>query len=155
MMSCMVIELAENSESDDVRRQHEEIATELIDLARECDALKGRTKSSRPRIREQDGDDSGRDASEWVVSEKPKIGFDDIAGLDDVKEDIRLKMIYPFAHPELAVKYGIEAGGGLLLYGPPGTGKTMMAKAIARELDATFFVISPAQILSMTVDVPL
>ncbi|MFA9565690.1 MAG: aminotransferase class III-fold pyridoxal phosphate-dependent enzyme, partial [Acidimicrobiales bacterium] len=42
--------------------------------------------------------------------------FDDIAGLDDVKEDIRLKMIYPFAHPELARKYGIATGGGVLLY---------------------------------------
>ena len=143
-----VIELAEAAESDDVRRQHEEIAAELIDLAKECDALKGGPKRERPRVREQEGDDGGRDASEWIVSEKPDIGFDDIAGLEDVKEDIRLKMIYPFAHPKLAEKYGIDAGGGLLLYGPPGTGKTMMAKAVARELDATFFVISPAQILS-------
>ena len=74
--------------------------------------------------------------------------FDDIAGLDDVKEDIRLKMIYPFNHPELAQRYGINVGGGVLLFGPPGTGKTMMAKAIAHEIGATFFVISPAQVLS-------
>jgi transitional endoplasmic reticulum ATPase len=71
-----------------------------------------------------------------------------VAGLDDVKEDIRLKMIYPFEHPELAEKFGIRAGGGVLMYGPPGTGKTMLAKAVAGEIEATFFRISPADVLS-------
>ncbi len=87
-------------------------------------------------------------AQQWIVKEKPQIRFDDVAGLDDVKEEIRLKMIYPFAHPELAEKFAIRAGGGLLLYGPPGTGKTMLAKATAAEIDATFFRISPANVLS-------
>ena len=71
-----------------------------------------------------------------------------MAGLDEVKENIRLKMVYPFEHPELARKFGVKPGGGVLLYGPPGTGKTMLAKATAGELDATFFRISPADILS-------
>jgi transitional endoplasmic reticulum ATPase len=57
-------------------------------------------------------------------------------------------MIYPFEHPELAQKFGIRPGGGVLLYGPPGTGKTMLAKATAGEIDATFFRISAADVLS-------
>jgi transitional endoplasmic reticulum ATPase len=57
-------------------------------------------------------------------------------------------MIYPFQHPELAERFAIKAGGGILLFGPPGTGKTMLAKATAGEIDATFFRISPADVLS-------
>jgi transitional endoplasmic reticulum ATPase len=147
---CM-IELAEKAKSPEARRQHEELAAELVDLAKDCDRLhktpgKGR-RAGAGRQREKE-DESGADASDWIVKDKPTIGFDDIAGLEDVKEDIRLKMIYPFAHPELAKKYGITTGGGVLLYGPPGTGKTMIAQAIAHEIDATFFVVSPAQLLS-------
>ena len=143
---CM-IELAESAKTPETRRQHEEIATELVDLAKDCDRLKKSGKKPRARVKEKD-DDSGTDASDWIIRDKPDIGFDDIAGLDDVKEEIRLKMLYPFTHPELARRYGINVGGGVLLYGPPGTGKTMMAKAIAKEINATFFVISPAQVMS-------
>ena len=147
---CM-IELAEQAKSPDTRRQHEELAAELIDLAKDCDQAGNKKGSARrggaDRQREKEGD-SGSDASDWIAKDKPDIGFDDIAGLEDVKQEIRLKMIYPFAHPELAAKYGISTGGGILLYGPPGTGKTMIAKAIAHEINATFFVVSPAQLLS-------
>ncbi len=142
-----MLEMAEQAKSAEASRQHEELASELIDLAKDCDRLKDRPRGGSSRVREnEDGD--GRDSSDWIVTEKPDVGFEDIAGLEDVKEDIRLKMIYPMVHPELAERYGINTGGGVLLYGPPGTGKTMIAKAIAHELDATFFVISPAQILS-------
>jgi len=144
-----MIALAESAKSEELRRQHEEYARELIDLARECDRRK--TRSAGPGARRADRareGDEGPDASGWIVREKPDIGFDDVAGMDEVKEEIRLKMIYPFTHPELAKRYDIAPGGGLLLYGPPGTGKTMLAKATAHELDATFFVISPAQIMS-------
>jgi len=144
---CM-IELAESAKTDAAGRQHEQIAAELMDLARDCDRLKHAPKGGRPRIKEKDADDGGGDASDWIVRDKPTIGFDDIAGLEDVKADIRLKMIYPLQHPEVAAKYGISLGGGVLLYGPPGTGKTMMAKAVAHEIEATFFMISPAQVLS-------
>jgi len=146
-----MIELAESAKSPEAQRQHKELAAELIDLAKDCGRLhksggKGARKAAA-RQREKE-DDSGTSASDWLIKEKPAVGFDDIAGLDDVKEEIRLKMLYPFAHPELAKKYGIATGGGILLHGPPGTGKTMIAKAIAHEIDAAFFVVSPAQLMS-------
>lgn len=148
---CMV-EMAASAKTPEAQRQHEELAAELIDLAKDCDSAhaEGRKPGSGKGRRaqgEKEGD-SGADASDWIVKDKPTLGFDDIAGLEDVKQEVRLKMIYPFAHPELAKKYGISVGGGVLLFGPPGTGKTMIAKAIAHEIDATFFVVSPAQMLS-------
>ncbi len=142
---CM-IELAESAKTPELRGQHETYARELIDLAKDC---QNTGRNGRPaRVKAREGDEKETDAREWIVCDKPTTGFDDIAGLEDVKQEIRLKMIYPFQHPELAARYGIRTGGGVLLYGPPGTGKTMLAKAIAHEIDATFFLISPAQVLS-------
>lgn len=137
------------AETTDVARRNRRkaMAAELIEFARQCDERAVAKKEGR-RAAAREDEDSGAKAADWIIREKPTIGFDDIAGLDDVKQEIRLKMIYPFSHPELAAKYKIATGGGLLLYGPPGTGKTMIAKAICREIEATMFVISPAQVLS-------
>ncbi len=84
----------------------------------------------------------------WLVQEKPDIRFDDVAGLEDVKEQIRLKLIYPFSHQDKAEYYGIGSGGGILLYGTPGTGKTLIARATAGELEADFFVAKPSDLLT-------
>lgn len=139
-----MVQLAEAAGPTALGRQRSEIAREMMELAKTCDQRKSPTRPMRTG--EEDG--KGADADEWIIREKPSIRFEDIAGLDDVKQEIRLKMIYPFTHPELASHYGVPAGGGVLLFGPPGTGKTMIAKAVAGEIDATMFVVSPAQILS-------
>ena len=148
-------DLAKEAQGDELRAGRQEIATKLLELARDCEKAKKEnrrtpaTRGSASRSAEASEEGEGGDgADKWIVKEKPKLRFDDVAGLDDVKEDIRLRMIYPFQHPELAEKFGIAPGGGVLLYGPPGTGKTMLAKATAGEIDATFFRISPADVLS-------
>lgn len=97
------------------------------------------------------GDDE--QAASWLVQERPDITFADVAGLEEVKEQIRLKLLYPFTHPELAEQYGIQPGGGILLYGPPGTGKTLIARAVAGEIEAAFFAIKPSEIMSQWVGV--
>ncbi len=76
------------------------------------------------------------------------VTFADIAGLEDVKETLRLRMIYPARNPEALSRYGLAMGGGMLLFGPPGTGKTMVARAVAGELETPFFAIKPSDILS-------
>ena len=80
--------------------------------------------------------------------EKPRITFDDVAGLDEVKEKIKDLIITPFLYPGIAKKWKVKTGGGVLLYGPPGTGKTLLAKAVAGELDADFFYIKASDIMS-------
>jgi transitional endoplasmic reticulum ATPase len=144
---CM-IELAEESEDPKRRAEQEKYARELIALAKDCDRRVRRGESGPQRDRAGAGDEEGPSASDWIVRERPGVRFADIAGLEDVKQEIYLKMIYPFQRPDLAKRYGIDVGGGMLLFGPPGTGKTMMARAVACELESTMFVISPAQIMS-------
>lgn len=77
-----------------------------------------------------------------------KIYFDDIAGLDDVKQAFKEKIVLPLEHKELYAKYHKKLGGGILLYGLPGTGKTMFAQAAANEIDALFIPINCADIKS-------
>ncbi len=149
-----MVQLSKEAQGEELRNARQDTAKRLLELARDCEDAKTTHRKSKIANRKpndaqatQEGE-STSSADQWIVREKPTLRFDDVAGLDDVKEDIRLRMIYPFAHPELAEKFDIRAGGGVLLYGPPGTGKTMLAKATAGEIDATFFRISPADVLS-------
>jgi transitional endoplasmic reticulum ATPase len=87
-------------------------------------------------------------ASNWQIPEKPSIKLDDIAGLDDVKDMVWRRVIYPRQHPELAAKYAVKPGGGMLLYGPPGTGKTLFARAVAGQIDAPFYSVTAGDVLS-------
>jgi transitional endoplasmic reticulum ATPase len=146
-----MVELSKQARGEELKEARTQMAEKLLDLARDC--VKAKSESRRPGApsREEpssESEGSNKDGGQWMVREKPTLRFDDVAGLEDVKQDIRLKMIYPFQHPELAEKFGVRPGGGVLLYGPPGTGKTMLAKATAGEIDASFFRISPADILS-------
>lgn len=68
----------------------------------------------------------------------PNVSFDDVAGLEEVKNTVFKKVILPLNNPELYDGYDKQNGGGLLLYGPPGTGKTMIAAALAHEIGAKF-----------------
>lgn len=90
----------------------------------------------------------GNKPAQTPKNESTGITFDDVAGLDDVKNEIRFKVIAPMQDVKTAQKYGIKAGGKILLYGPPGTGKTFIARAIAGEVDAKFFVVNCQDLIS-------
>lgn len=147
-----ILILAKQAQTPELQHARRETAARLLELARDCEQAKRTNRKissvSNASNRVDPSTESSGQTSQWIVREKPSVRFSDVAGLDEVKEEIRLKMIYPFAHADLAEKFGIHAGGGILLYGPPGTGKTLLAKATAGELDATFFRISPADVLS-------
>ena len=80
------------------------------------------------------------------VAERPTTRLCDVAGMEDVKEQVRLRLIEPMTHQTLAGKYGLTGGGGMLLYGPPGTGKTFFARAVAGELELPFYMVTAADI---------
>jgi len=81
--------------------------------------------------------------------ERPKIRFDDVGGMEALKEEIRLKIIYPLTHAEMFKAYGKSIGGGILMYGPPGCGKTHLARATAGEVKAGFIAVGIHDVLDM------
>lgn len=81
--------------------------------------------------------------------QKPKEKFNDVGGMQPVKDEIAMKIIQPIKNPELYKAFGKKTGGGILLYGPPGCGKTFIAKATAGEIDAKFINIGLHDILDM------
>ena len=81
--------------------------------------------------------------------ERPEIDFGDVGGMEELKEEIRLKIIYPLQHPEMYKAYGKAAGGGILMYGPPGCGKTYLARATAGEIKAGFISVGISDVLEM------
>jgi transitional endoplasmic reticulum ATPase len=82
------------------------------------------------------------------AKKRPQITFADVGGLEEVKAEIRRKIILPFTRKALFDRFKKKAGGGILLYGPPGCGKTMLARATAGEVDAAFVPIAIPEILS-------
>ncbi|MEO3874394.1 AAA family ATPase [Nonomuraea sp. B12E4] len=81
--------------------------------------------------------------------DQAEVTFADVAGMEAVKETLRVKLLLPLQQPELFAAFGKRAGGGVLLYGPPGAGKTHLARAAAGELGASFLSVGLADILDM------
>ncbi|MCG8586206.1 MAG: ATP-binding protein [Pirellulales bacterium] len=121
------------------------------DLADSLDITDGYQESESDvvegRQREAWGDEAPVDFDAEL--ERPKIDFNDVGGMDDLKEEIRVKVIYPLEHPELYQAYGKAAGGGVLMYGPPGCGKTHLARATAGEIKAGFIAVGISDVLDM------
>lgn len=82
-------------------------------------------------------------------TERPKTTFADVGGMETLKEEIRLKIIYPLQHVEMYKAYGKAMGGGILMYGPPGCGKTHLARATAGEIQAGFLAVGIDDVLDM------
>lgn len=142
------LSLAEQTDGK-IARRYVEDAFELLDIA---EALKKKAGSMTPagkgRAVQTASEGSGKDSShtQWELKEKPSEKLEHVAGLEEVKQELREKVIEPFVNPELYERFKVRVGGGILMYGPPGNGKTFISRAIAGELDAAFFNVNSSQI---------
>ena len=83
-----------------------------------------------------------------VLVQIPDIKWDDVGGLEDVKQGLKEAVEWPLKHPETFQRLGIRPPKGTLLYGIPGTGKTLLAKAVASESEANFISVKGPELLS-------
>ena len=96
-------------------------------------------------ILDAEGDPVKREDEEANLNE---VGYDDIGGCRKQMAQIRELVELPLRHPQLFKSIGIKPPRGILMYGPPGTGKTLMARAVANETGAFFFLINGPEIMS-------
>jgi len=91
-------------------------------------------------------------AGNLINSEKPNTKFDDVAGVDEAKEEVK-EIVDFLKYPERYIALGAKIPKGVLLVGPPGTGKTLLAKAVAGEASVPFFSVSGSSFIEMFVGV--
>lgn len=94
----------------------------------------------------------GRSRAKLLTENRPKVTFDDVAGADEAKQELR-EIIEFLRDPEKFQRLGGKIPKGALLLGPPGTGKTLLAKAVAGEANVPFFSMSGADFVEMFVGV--
>lgn len=87
-----------------------------------------------------------------VLIERPNVTYNNIGGLNDVKQELKEAVEWPLKHKSVFAKMGVRPPKGVLLYGPPGTGKTLLAKAIANETEANFIAVKGPELLSKWVN---
>lgn len=88
---------------------------------------------------------NGKPNEELVMTEKPKVNWAEVVGLDTAKKAVKEAIVYPVQRPDL---FPLGWPRGILLFGPPGCGKTLLAAAVATEIDANFYSIDAASIMS-------
>jgi len=91
-------------------------------------------------------------ADKMINSEKPDTKFDDVAGVDEAKDEV-MEIVDFLKYPERYIELGAKIPKGVLLVGPPGTGKTLLAKAVAGEASVPFFSVSGSGFMEMFVGV--
>ena len=106
--------------------------------------------AGQPKLRVIANDDTARtEVVRLFAAPVERITFADVGGLEQVKQQIRRKIVVPFQKPSIFARFKKKIGGGILMYGPPGCGKTLMARATAGECGAEFFNVAISDILDM------
>ena len=147
----ILIELTKFTENPQLTKIYENRAKEYIGRAKALNKinknhLNSKNNTNRGEQSDQNSElDQNIEAS--IVSENPDITLNDVAGLEAVKRSLREAIVLPLKRPDLFTG-SRQPWRGILLHGPPGCGKTMIAKATAGDIDATFFNVSAATLVS-------
>jgi transitional endoplasmic reticulum ATPase len=86
--------------------------------------------------------------AEITSDRKPRVTYEEIGGMKEQIKRLREIVELPMRHPEVFARLGIEPHSGILMYGSPGCGKTLIAKALASESEANFFIINGPEIMN-------
>ena len=168
--SKILIKLANSASLPSVRKHYFNRAQECVDRVRYLSGIKKKSAgpvhglATPPKVEsapaeaetstkpETDLDDDEKKLREMIadtiISERPDVKMSEVAGLDDAKQAINDAILAPLKHPELFKGKARQPWRGILFYGPAGCGKTLIAKAVASEVNATFFNVSAANIVS-------
>ncbi|WP_219853494.1 AAA family ATPase [Candidatus Hakubella thermalkaliphila] len=129
-------------------------AITMADLLRVIEGTKPSVSFDMLRLYERIADAYSRRSEKVVreeVIEKSRLTWDDVSGLDQVKQVLRESIEWPLAHPAVLTRYGIKVPKGVLLFGPPGCGKTYLAKVVASQANAHFLHVKGPELLTGTV----
>ena len=115
-------------------------------------ALQGAVSPTEPHMETREGENGNKPTEggkssyeELIITEKPNVKWEEVVGLDPAKKAVKEAIVYPVQRPDL---FPLGWPRGILLFGPPGCGKTLLAAAVATEIDATFMSIDAASIMS-------
>lgn len=170
--SKILIKMSNSSSLPSVRKHYIDRAQECVDRVRYISGIKKKSRgpvdglvappvldsgTSEPATIKEPTTDSEVDdeakklqemISDTILTEKPSVKMSEVAGLADAKQAIDDAILAPMKHPELFKGKARQPWRGILFYGPAGCGKTLVAKAVASEVNATFFNVSAANIVS-------
>ena len=147
----ILIELTKFTENPQLTKIYENRAKEYIGRAKALNKINKNNLNSKNNTNRGEQSDQNSELDQnieaSIVSENPDITLNDVAGLETVKRSLREAIVLPLKRPDLFTG-SRQPWRGILLHGPPGCGKTMIAKATAGDIDATFFNVSAATLVS-------
>ena len=147
----ILIELTKFTENPQLTKIYENRAKEYIGRAKALNKINKNNLNSKNNTNRGEQSDQNSELDQnieaSIVSENSDITLNDVAGLEAVKRSLREAIVLPLKRPDLFTG-SRQPWRGILLHGPPGCGKTMIAKATAGDIDATFFNVSAATLVS-------
>ncbi|MDK6028247.1 AAA family ATPase [Ignisphaera sp. 4213-co] len=137
----IIMMLINNYKNDPMIHIYKSLAESYINKAKELEE-ESKLSVSIGGEKEESEEDVVKD---YVLIEKPSVRFEDVIGLDNVKQAIMDSIVYPTKRPDL---FPLGWPRNILLYGPPGCGKTLIAAAVANEIDGVFMQVDAASLMS-------